>query len=359
VSANNATEDDCERSPTPSIYDVARAAGVSHQTVSRVINDNPNVSGATRAAVLAAIAQLDYRPNPAARALAGGPVQSVTVLASNTSLYGFAAALEGIEEATREVGFGMGFRALDAMGGAEMRDAVERAIEPATALIVIAYDAAGARALEHVPAEVPTVAMIQAPTGGGEPARPSVWIDEFDAAKEATRYLLAFGHDTVHHLAIPSWSQATRRTDGWRAALDEAGVPVPKPLHGGWSADWGYEAGSQLAADSSVTAVLCGNDDIALGVLAAMREAGREVPADVSVVGFDDIPYARFFSPPLTTVRQDFKMLGKVCFAKLLELSRSTRTIPDLTLPQARLIVRESAGPPPGTRRRRSTPRSS
>lgn len=339
---------DGDRSSAVSIRDVARAAGVSHQTVSRVINESPNVSGPTREAVLATIERLGFRPNRAARALAGGPVQSVTVLASNTTLYGFAAALEGIEEATREVGFGMGFRAMEELDPGDMRDAIERAIEPAGALIVIAYDRAGALALDCVPPEVPTVAMIPAPTGAAVPIRPSVWIDEFSAAKEATEYLLAFGHKTVHHLAIPNWSGAARRAEGWRAALEEVGVRAPEPLHGGWGAEWGYEAGCQLAEDPSVTAVLCGNDDIALGTMRAMQEAGRGVPADVSIIGFDDIPFARFFSPPLTTVRQDFKTLGKVCFAKLLELSNSSKTLPGLASPQARLIIRESAGPPLG-----------
>jgi DNA-binding LacI/PurR family transcriptional regulator len=314
--------------------------------VSRVINESPKVSAATREAVLATIARLGFRPNRAARALAGGPVQSVTVLASNTSLYGFAAALEGIEEATREIGFGMGFRAVEARSLADMRDAVERAIEPAGALIVIAFDRAGALALECVPPEVPTVAMIPAPTGATVPIRPAVWIDEFSAAKEATEYLLALGHKTVHHLPIPGWPGETRRTEGWRAALKEAGVPAPEPPQSGWTSEWGYEAGCQLAKDSSVTAVLCGNDDIALGAMRAMHEASRGVPADVSIIGFDDVPYARFFSPALTTVCQDFKMLGKVCFTKLLEISNSSIPVPKLASPKARLIIRESARPP-------------
>jgi DNA-binding LacI/PurR family transcriptional regulator len=335
-----------DRSPGISIRDVARAAGVSHQTVSRVINESPRVSGATREAVLVAIAQLGFRPNRAARALAGGPVQSLTVLGSNTSLYGFSAALEGIEEVSREVGFGMGFRALETLSPADMRAAVEHAIEPAGALIVIAYDWAGALALECVPPDVPVVAMIQAPTGDDAPQRPAVWIDEFEAAKEATDYLLALGHETVHHLAIPNWSGPTPRMQGWRTALEEAGVPIPEALQGGWDAGWGYEAGCELAKDPTVTALLCGNDDIALGAMRAMHEAGRRVPADVSIVGFDDIPYARFFTPALTTVRQDFKQLGKVCFAKLLALSNSSRTLPELAPPEARLIIRDSAGPP-------------
>jgi DNA-binding LacI/PurR family transcriptional regulator len=342
-----------DRSPSISIRDVARAAGVSHQTVSRVINESPNVSGATREAVLATIERLGFRPNRAARALAGGPVQSVTVLGSNTSLYGFAAALEGIEEATREVGFGMGFRALEALNPeqspADMRDTVERAIEPAGALIVIAYDRAGALALESVPPDVLVVAMIQAPTRARATVsdRPAVWIDEFAAAKQATEYLLALGHETVHHLAIPNWSGPTPRMEGWRAALEEAGVPAPEARHGGWNADWGYETGRELAKDPSVTALLCGNDDIALGAMRAMHEADRRVPGDISIIGFDDIPYARFFTPALTTVRQDFKTLGKVCFAKLLELSNSSRTLPRLASPEARLVIRDSAGPPP------------
>ena len=335
-----------DRSPTVSIRDVARAAGVSHQTVSRVINESPKVSRTTRLAVLEAIDQLGFRPNRAARALAGGPVQSVTVLGSNTSLYGFAAPLEGVEEASRDVGFGMGFRALEELGPRDMREAVERAIEPASALIVIAFDRPGVMALEFVPPEVPMVAMIQAPTGDDVPVRPSVWIDEFSAAQDATVYLLGLGHKTVHHVAIPSWSGATRRMQGWRAALDEAGVRAPEVVGGGWTSEQGYELGCELAKDPSVTAILAGNDELALGVIRAMREVGHSVPADVSVIGFDDVPYARYLSPSLTTVRQDFKSLGKVAFAKLLELASSSRTLPSLPSPQARLVIRESAGPP-------------
>jgi DNA-binding LacI/PurR family transcriptional regulator len=273
-------------------------------------------------------------------------------LGSNTSLYGFAAALEGIEEASREVGFGMGFRALDALSPADMRDAVERAIEPAGALIVIAYDRAGALALESVPPEVPMVAMVQAPTVARPtvPKRPAVWIDEFAAAKEATEYLLALGHRTVHHLPIPNWSGPTPRTEGWRAALEEARVRIPETPPGGWTSEWGYAAVCELAKDPDVTALLCGNDEIALGAMRAMHEAGRGVPGDVSIIGFDDIPFARFFSPALTTVRQDFKTLGKVSFAQLLELSHSSRKLPSLAFPEARLVIRESAGPPPARR---------
>lgn len=326
-------------------------AGVSYQTVSRVINDSPSVKGSTRETVLDAIARLGFRPNRAARALAGGPVQSVTVLASNTSLYGFTAALEGIEEATREAGFGMGVRVVESVTQAGARDAVERALEPAGALIVIAFDRPGVAALDWVPPEVPAAAMIPAPAEGEVPTRPSVWIDEYAAAREATAYLLALGHKTVHHLSIPTWTGTTRRMSGWRSALEAAGVPVPNPLHGGWGADWGYEAGHKLARDAKVTAVLCGNDDIAFGVMRAMHEAGRPVPGDVSVVGFDDVPFARFYTPALTTVRQDFKALGKICFAEILALLSPGRSSERVRQPEAQLFIRESAGPPAGALR--------
>lgn len=347
-----------DRSPSVSIRDVARAAGVSYQTVSRVINDSPSVKDSTRGAVLEAIASLGFRPNRAARALAGGPVQSVTVLVSNTTLYGFAAALEGIEEATREAGFAMGVRVVESDQPEDVRDAVERAEEPSGAVVVIAFDRAGVAALNCIFADVPTVAMVPAPIGDEMWGRPAVWIDEHAAAKQATEYLLSLGHRTVHHLSIPTWTGTTRRMSGWRAALQGAAIEPPPPVMGDWTAAWGYEAGQVLAQDPDVTAVLAGNDDIALGTIRAMHEAGRPVPAEVSVVGFDDVPMARFYTPALTTVRQDFKALGKICFAKLLTvLGQDER--PGPPAPIARLVLRESAGPPPGAggqgaRRRRA-----
>lgn len=335
-----------DRSHPVSIRDVARAAGVSYQTVSRVINESPNVRESTRSAVLAAISDLRFRPNRAARALAGGPLQGVIVLATNTGLYGYSAAIEGIEEATREVGFAMGFRTLNGVGPDEMREAVERAVEPASGLIVIAFDRVGTLALEGVPADVPTAAMIQAPPADFTPPPSWVWIDEFAAAKQAVEYLLGLGHDTVHYVSIPDGS-GTSRLEGWRAALDEAGIDAPPVLKEGWTAEWGYEAGITLARQPAVTAVLCGNDDIAFGLMRAMHECGRRVPSDVSVIGFDDVPHARFSCPALTTVRQDFKALGKVCFARLLGFAEAPQSIALAARPKAELVLRETTGPPP------------
>jgi DNA-binding LacI/PurR family transcriptional regulator len=330
------------------IYDVARVAGVSHQTVSRVINGSPDVRKSTRDAVLDTIAGLGFRPNRAARALRGGPVQSISVLTSNTTLYGFTAALEGIEEATREVGFRMAVRLIESVDPADVRDAVEWAREPAGAVIVIATDHPGQAALDGMPPDVPAAAIVPFRPKNQVPARPSVWIDEHTGAREATCYLLKLGHKTVHHLSIPAWT-GNQRMLGWRSALQDAGAPVPTPRHGGWSADWGYDAGRRLARDPEVTAVLCGNDEIALGAMHAMLEAGHAVPGQVSIVGFDDTPLARFYTPALTTVRQDFKALGKLCVANLLPLVGRGLPGEHPEHLEAHLVIRESAGPPGGS----------
>lgn len=329
-----------------SIRDVAAAASVSYQTVSRVINNHPSVRESTRAAVLAAIAELGFRPNRAARSLAGGPVHAVTVLTSNTTRYGYAATLQGIEEAARASGFAMGIRVLEPEGHELIADAVDRAVEPATALIVIAYDSAGTQALAAVPAEVPVAAAVETPSGTEAEGRPWVWLDDRQAAHEATAYLLGLGHRTVHYVAIPASTDTSPRMSGWRSALTAAGVEVPDPAGDGWTPQAGYEAGRRLAADPSVTAVLCGNDDLAVGVMRAMNEAGREIPGSVSLVGFDDTPYSAFLSPALTTVRLDWVALGGACFSLLHSLVNPGSPAQPSPPLQPELVVRESSWPP-------------
>jgi DNA-binding LacI/PurR family transcriptional regulator len=333
-----------------SIRDVAAAAGVSYQTVSRVINQHPRVKQSTRQLVLATIEDLGFRPNRAARALAGGPVGSVTVLTSNTTLYGQASALQGIEEAARAAGLAVGVQVIESEAPDVVADAVGRAVEPASALIVLAFDRAGTRALAAVPAGAPVVAAVETPVGDEGAGMPWVWMDDRAAARDATRYLLALGHRTVHYVTIPSSTDNSQRTAGWRLALEEAGVAVPEPVPGGWHPRSGYQAGRALAADPAVTAVLCGNDDLAVGVIRAMHEAGRAIPGSVSVVGFDDTPHSEFLTPALTTVRLDFVELGRACVALLLPYldPQPIPEPPPVLRLQPELIVRESAGPAPG-----------
>jgi DNA-binding LacI/PurR family transcriptional regulator len=332
-----------------SIRDVARAAGVSHQTVSRVINGHPGVRVSTRDGVLASIHELGFRPNQAARALARGHAQAVTVLTCNTTRYGYVQILLGIEEAARQAGYTVGVRVLDTSDPAGVQAAVEEVCQPgAGSVVVIAYDLAGLLALQAVPAAVPLVGVVEASQGRGRTDFPCVWLDDGRAANLATRFLLDLGHRTVHYVAIPSSTGVSDRMAGWRTALEEAGAPLPEPLPAGWTPELGYQAGQRLARDREVTAVLCGNDDLALGVLRALREAGRAVPEDVSVVGFDDTPQSAFYSPSLTTVRLDFVGLGRDCFRLLVHErdQQSAPASPGVWAPA--LIVRDSSGPPPG-----------
>ncbi|NYI05075.1 LacI family DNA-binding transcriptional regulator [Allostreptomyces psammosilenae] len=333
-----------------SIRDVARAAGVSYQTVSRVINESPSVAPHTRERVLAAVERLGFRRSATAHALAVGQVRTVTVLTGNTTLYGYASTLRGIEQAARATGYAVGIRVLEGESPSDVRAAVQHATDAGGGVLVIAYDRAGQAVWEALPEGLPAAAAVEAPAevaDGG--ARPRVWIDDRAAAAEATRYLLALGHRTVHHVAIPASVRggSSPRALGWSQALREAGAVVPGPAGEGWDATDGHRAGRELARDPAVTAVLCGNDDLALGVVRAMHEAGRSVPASVSVMGFDDAPHAAFLTPALSTVRLDFAQLGRACFHGLL-----TQLAPDAPSEEAppltaTLVRRESTAPPP------------
>jgi DNA-binding LacI/PurR family transcriptional regulator len=157
---------------------------------------------------------------------------------------------------------------------------------------------------------------------------------------------LELGHRTVWHIAGPDdWQESRQRTAGWRRALEEAGADIPPPLTGDWSAQTGYELGRELVADPHVTAVFVANDQMALGLLRVLHEQGRDVPGEVSVVGFDDVPEAAYFTPPLTTVRQDFMEMGRRSLHLLLtEIDNGTRSTTNETVP-SELIIRSSTGP--------------
>ncbi|GAQ50998.1 LacI family DNA-binding transcriptional regulator [Streptomyces acidiscabies] len=330
-----------------SIRDVASAAGVSYQTVSRVINDHPSVRQETRDRVLAAIGELGFRRNATALALASGRSRSVTVLTANTTHYGYAAILQGIEEAARAAAYAVGIGVLESADEAAVTAEVRRAADASGGLIVIAYDPAGVRALTSVPAELPVVGVVETPASPPDGDRPWVWTDDREAAYEVTRHLLALGHSTVQYVAIPSSTRRTAaRTEGWRQALREAGAAIPRPLQGSWGPAGGHTAGRRLARDPAVTAILCGNDDLALGVLRALHEAGRSVPGEVSVAGFDDAPHAAYLTPSLTTVRLDFTGLGRAAFASLHGVLEKSAQIAPHPVSVPELVVRESTAAP-------------
>ncbi|WP_328777958.1 LacI family transcriptional regulator [Streptomyces canus] len=330
-----------------SIRDVAQAAGVSYQTVSRVINGHPNVKQETRERVEAAVQALGFRRNATAFALASGVTRSVTVLTTNTVLYGYAATLQGLEEAARSAGYALGVRVMTPED--DLDRTIAAAADTGGGLVVIGYDRLGAAALDRVPAHVPCAALVEAPPPGRTPHRPAVWADDRQAARTATEHLLALGHENVHYVAIPASTGSRRsaapRAEGWRQALKAADVTPPAPCGTGWDAQAGYEAGKKLAKSPDVTAILCGNDDLALGVLRALHHAGRRVPEDVSVIGFDDAPHSGFITPSLTTVRMDFHGLGRAAFGLLRAQLDTDQPAPALVPAEPTLVCRESSGP--------------
>ncbi len=167
-------------------------------------------------------------------------------------------------------------------------------------------------------------------------------------AQEATEYLFAFGHENVHHVAGPvSWYASRERVRGWRRAVRARGATEMPAVHGDWSAASGYEAGRRLARDPGVSAIFAANDDMAIGVIRALMEAGRSVPGDVSVIGFDDVPMAAYVSPSLSTVRYPFETGASRGVAALVQaIERLELPTPSIEDPGGELVIRESTAPP-------------
>jgi len=297
--------------------DVAKLAGVSLQTVSRVINDSPHVRADTRQRVQDAMRKLEYRPNPVARALVTGRSRTLGVVSFDTTLHGPASTLFGIERAAHEADYFVSIVSLRSLASSSVVSAVERLRDQGVdGILVIAPQESATSALLHLPEDVPVVAA----EAGPDASVPLVAVDQFEGAQMATSHLLELGHRTVWHISGPvDWLEAQDRMRGWRSTLEAAGAPAPPVLHGDWSARAGHELGRDLAANPDVTAVFVANDQMALGLLRALHEAGRRIPGDISVVGFDDIPEAEYFTPPLTTVRQNFNEMGRRSLLLLLE----------------------------------------
>lgn len=331
--------------PMPRSVDVARLAGVSQKSVSRVLNDEPYVSDEVRRRVLEAADQLGYRLNNAARALASGRTRSIGVVTLGTALYGPASLLIGIERAARDTGYAL--RVVNTMEGdsAGIAGAVESLLEQGVDGIVISEPIDEG----EVPVRVGVpVLVIGAPLPFDAPQVVTAGVGADLLARAATDHLLDLGHATVRHLAGPQrWYAARDRLAGWRAALAARGLDEPPIVEGDWSAASGYAAGRELAGDPAVTAVFCANDDMAIGLIRALTEAGRHVPREVSVVGFDDTPVSAYITPPLTTVRQPFDAVAKEGLELLVRAIEHPQAGPaPASDPPIELVVRSSTMPP-------------
>jgi DNA-binding LacI/PurR family transcriptional regulator len=333
----------------PAMTDVARLAGVSHQTVSRVLNDHPNVKQQTRLRVLAAMQELGYRPNRAARALASGRSDQIGIVAQPSTLFGPASLLYALEAAAVQAGYGVSVASVAALDRASIEEAVNRHLDQQVGGIVVIVPAvSAAAAVREVPADLPLVTI----GGDRKEAITSVGIDQVRGAVEATQALLDAGHRTVWHVSGPSdVFDSLDRIEGWRATLERAGAEVPPVIAGDWSAARGYEAGQMLARMADVTAIFAANDQTALGILRALHEHGLHVPDDVSLIGFDDLPESGFFIPPLTTVRQGFEEVGRRALRMVVDQMDGDREILHELVPPV-FVPRDSVAPP---RSRRSS----
>ena len=332
----------------PTMADVARRAGVSHQTVSRVLNDASAVRPETRENVLRAIEELGYRRNSAARALVTRRSGLIGVIVDELRLYGPASTVSSIAQAAREAGYGITLDLLWDITGPSVAQSLDHHLSQSVEAIVLVAahgEVPGAAALDL---DVPLIAL----DGFLGPDAPTAGVDQRAGGAMATRHLLDLGHRRIAHIAGPAdWPQADARVAGFRDALGQAGLEPGPVVPGDWSPRAGYEGCNRILHENpSTTAMFVANDQMAMGAMRALAEAGRSVPGDVSVVGFDDIPEAAFAQPPLTTIRQDFAALGREA-VRLVVGAIEGETLPSSLVPP-RFVARESTGRPPRARRR-------
>lgn len=329
------------------MLDVARLAGVSQKTVSRVVNRAPHVRPDVVERVNRAIAELDYRPNGAAQALARARTHTIGVLALGTPLYGPSRRVLTLEHEARRLGWTLAAASVPDLSAREVARGIDSLLQRNVEGLVVEVPNhvvdIDPRVLHGMPV-VTSAGLIP-----GLPLQALVDTNQAEISAEVTDYLLDLGHATVWHVGGPrDWDAARKRQDGWRAALLGRGRQVPAPDHGDWTAASGYRAGVRLATQPEVTAVFAANDSMAMGLLRAFHEAGRRIPADVSVVGFDDVPEAEFQMVPLTTVAVDTQGPAQRIFAELLRMIEGAPApAQPVTVAQHRLVVRASSGPAP------------
>jgi DNA-binding LacI/PurR family transcriptional regulator len=328
-----------------SMVDVAVRAGVSTQTVSRVANGSRDVHADTRRRVTAAMNELGYRPNSAARALRRGSFRTIGVITFSLSSLGTMRTLEAIAlHATRQ-DFAITLIPVTAPTQAGIQGAFSRMGELAVDAVIAIMEV---HLLEAATATLPPgVRVVVVDSDAGEQYS-VVDTDQAGGARKAVKHLLDLGHETVWHVAGPEESLVgERRAAAWHTALTDAGRPVPPLIRGDWSADSGYAVGLRLADEPGCTAVFAANDHMALGMLRAFSEKGKSVPEDISLIGFDDVPEASSFTPPLTTVHQNFADVGNQCVDNVLQQIRTKTTKRGVTLVPTQLVVRQSTAAPP------------
>jgi DNA-binding LacI/PurR family transcriptional regulator len=332
----------------PTIKDVAARAGVSRQTVSRVINKKGEITAETRARVLAAIDELGYRPSAAARSMVAGSTCTLGCISPNLVDYTFANIIQSAQAEARRQGYFI--LTGSAPSEADVELLLEEMLNRQVDGLLVINPHADDRYRYFLPLVETGVAVVYLNnTPQQDEPVSSVRCDDHEGGYLATRYLIDLGHTTIATLAGPNNEECTiDRLAGYRQALSEAGLTFEPALMAGgdWSAPSGYRTTQQwLAMGRSFTAIFAQNDRMAVGAIRALREAGRLVPDDVSVIGFDDIPLASYFDPPLTTLRQPLEGSGRQAARLLIETIQNPGRPLERVLTHARLIERGSCAP--------------
>ncbi|ADX72250.1 transcriptional regulator [Pseudarthrobacter phenanthrenivorans Sphe3] len=326
----------------PTINDVAQVAGVSFGTVSRVLNDAPDVSAATRQRVLQVIKDIGYRRNRAATALVTSRSTSIGILSDGSPRFGPMGTLMALENVARKKGYATTVISVEKPDEESVQAALDTLDDTGVGgIIVIAPLVEMAAAVWNASFRVP-VEMIAA----GASSTPNVFTyseNQELGSRLATQHLIDLGHTDIAHLAgSMDWFDGRVRKRGWEATLRDAGLKPGLCLEGDWSPRWAYETGLRLVRENRVPqAIFAASDHTALGVIRAFAENGVRVPDDVSIVGFDDIEGSDYFLPPLTTVRQDFNALALMSMEVLLGAMEG-RDVDRTPIPPT-LVVRNSA----------------
>lgn len=327
--------------PQVTLHDVATASGVSAQTVSRVINERPDVSEATRARVWEEIRRLGYKPNTLARGLVSQRSYSLGIITLPLNDYFRAEIITGLEQQARSMGYAcqISYTNDDASDLGELVDSMlGRQVDGIVILAPRRF------ANPELQVDVPLVTLAHKLDN---PRAINVDVDNVDGAYQAMRYLLSLGHRAIGQIAGPSdWIPASDRLEGARRALAEyrlkpiAGYVVDCPA---WSFQGGYDAARYLLATApELTALFCHTDWMAAGAYRALRELNLRVPDDVSVIGYDDLPICQFLDPPLASVRQPSQGLGQLlAHLVVTAIERTESSGQDMLVP-AELIVRAS-----------------
>lgn len=332
------------RTRPPGMNDVARLAGVSHQTVSRVLNDHPSVLPETRDRVLQAVADLGYRRNLAARALVTRRTATIGLITTGSSLFGPQRAFVAIEEAAREAGYIVAVATVRQPTPTSMNTLLDHLLsQNVEGIVIVAPHSQVLDAIRSFEPSIPVVVLADAAHVPGHIH--TVSLDQVETGRLAVRHLASLGHEQIAHISGPlDWTDARGRLEGWQLECREVGVnPVPL-IQSDWSSERGYDIGRDFVRAGLPTAIFAANDMIALGVMRALYEAGVRVPEDVSIVGVDDVPGAAHFIAPLTTIHHPFARMGKVIMETLLAAIDGQDVTPQVLPPQ--LVVRHSTASP-------------